>query len=428
MASGTRWQGAYGTETVIGENIMSTFRSLQTSAESLDAYLVQTGYWSTEQRRERNKCVLSPCGFFLSGDDREKLDAMARDTHAALQQVSSDIYTAAQSKTQSRESQKLLSIVRRCSRGLCDAKSAEMDRIPDVIKVDLVRDIRGQFRIVEVDAYNPRGLGFNVLLDNMVKKCVSEGGSVKTFDTISHVACLLRGWMGRLKAIAFIQSDHERYYNPSFDLFYQALQSHGFFYEIIRESEFRVETARQILSRIDHNVFMIPESIENVEMRDFLMQQGAGNCFMPPKAFLGSKLLLPYLRSMRDMKKHIPETYHVSRYDNIPALDDCEFILKKGLSSGMRGVYFSSDVGFKDVLDGERGKKRPSYVLQKVVEQKPEFVDIYDENGNLTQGDYYFRYIAQFTRDGIIGLDITGRPDRAVHGAKDCIMVPTILV
>ena len=61
-----------------------------------------------------------------------------------------------------------------------------------------------------------------------------------------------------------------------------------------------------------------------------------------------------------------------------------------------------------------------------MIEQRSYPIKIFSEKG-MEIKNYYLRITAQITRDGILGLDITGRPDKLVHGAPDCIQLPAIL-
>lgn len=68
----------------------------------------------------------------------------------------------------------------------------------------------------------------------------------------------------------------------------------------------------------------------------------------------------------------------------------------------------------------------PNCILQKQVPQVGVPIAVFGDDGARVVQDYYLRIIAYVTADGILDVEVTGRPDRKVHGAPDCIQIPTI--
>lgn len=406
------------------------FCSLKISQQQLETYLEKTGYWGTPYLRERNQFVMSPCAYYVSTAQQNELAVIGKEIYAALGRIAQQIYSISVKKPRNRDEQELIGIATRSSKKLLTPEDTVDSSIPPVIKVDMVQDLNGNYFVVEVDAYNPRGLGFNALLDG---KALLSHKECKTYGTIAVLAQLILQF-NSAGTVTYIVSEHERYYEPSFQILQQELGKFGVDMVLVRERDCKdaAKVIDQITCRTKGCVFMIPESLEDPELRSALLsgyKDHSLQFFFPPKAYLGSKLLLPYMNSHKQVNGFIPSTVLMSKYHDIEKMNfNGEMVLKAGQSSGMKGVLFSdlNPEEFKKCFAEESKKKRPSWVLQRHVSQKSLSLEVFDR-GNTRFQDYYLRIIAQFSANGVIGLDITGRPDRMVHGAPDCVMIPAIL-
>ena len=394
------------------------FVDIGISQESLTKHLVRRGIWATEKLRRRHGYVLSPCAYLVSKAQQEQLHRLAITTFAAVEQLDAALIEYATNAPKNRESQTLLGLANRTTCGLLQPLGARAG-IPPVMKVDLVQDASGRYHIVEVDAYNPRGLAFLVLLDDLVAHL-----ALPQYAGVVELAALLNEFA---ENATYIYSHKERYYGPVFEVFGKVLHEHNVHLNIVADADFALgDTAK--------NVIIIPDSMnEHPSVRDALIHAYHNEnvrTLFPPKAYLGSKGFLPFLRSCDGMDEFIPETRLLSRkHSDMNGMRGHPAVIKQCFSSGMKGVEFSdiNPDGFDSYVDEALGHKRPSWILQKQVEQEPLTMRMFDEDGNVIEEDHFLRVTAYITKAGVMGLDITGRPDRMVHGAPDCTQLSAIL-
>ena len=105
-------------------------------------------------------------------------------------------------------------------------------------------------------------------------------------------------------------------------------------------------------------------------------------------------------------------------------------ILKGVVSSGMKQIIFSDrEPGrFLEMLAQAGNYKAPAWILQQQVQPVPLPVLVFDETGARIEEKHYLRVTAYITADGVLGVDVTGRKNPMVHGAKDCIQIPVVSV
>lgn len=405
------------------------FSSLEISKNQITSYLESVGYWGDDYLKKRNEFVLSPCAYKINPDQYENLNKLGRTIYYSLKDIAKKVYTFSKSAPKNRDEQELMGIVSRCDRKLLSPNETMDDSIPPILKVDIVQDCEGAYRVVEVDAYNPRGLGYNALLDGMANL---GGQDVKTFGTIKVLAQMLREFSPSGKVSYFI-SDYERYYEPSFLILKKTLAEYGVNLILIKENKYDAEEIKNA-SRDESGgfVFMIPESFQNIVLRDNLLKAYKDETlkfFFPPKAYLGSKMLLPYLAGYHEINGFIPKTTLLSKkHDAGNFLGSGDWLIKAGQSSGAKGIFFSdlNSTEFNKCVEQEKNKKRPSWILQEKISQESLMLKTFSDKGECFD-KYYLRLIAQITSNGVIGLEITGRKDCLVHGAPDCVMLPSIL-
>ena len=406
------------------------FVDLGLSAQQLTDYLThECRLWDTEEKRTRYGYVLSPCAYIVSKQQQQELQRLARDTYRATQDIAIQLHTLGNQTSRNNDEDQLVSIATRSSKGLLRPGEAHSIDIPPIMKIDLVQTLDDSYKIVEIDAYNPRGLGFITLLENSIRDY-----NTKRYPGIATCA-------KRMKTInthwTHIYSDFERYYAPVFDIWIQEMKKHGVYID-----DRCTEAKPELLTRTDlqfdrttsasRNISIIPESLfNNKDFREHLLtlyRSKSARFFYHPTAYLGSKALLPYIREKQGMKNWIPETSLLFKKSKVICDSNKEYVLKAGMSSGMKGVYFSdTDSEFEPKLAEVSRNKRPSWIVQEQVAQQPYPITVFNKYGERITANYYLRVIAHITKGGILDVEITGRPDKKVHGAPDCIQLPTIL-
>lgn len=401
---------------------LSPFVDLGLSKDDLESYLRTTGYWKDEGMKRRYLYHLSPSALLINSREREALERLATTTYAATAAIAGRIADIGMKKSPSSHDEgRLVSLARRASRGLLLPEDGVRD-IPPVIKVDMVRDPAGRYGIAEVDVFNPRGLGFVALLEGTVPLEMRAN----RFPGMQGVAGLLNGSHGVLV------SEFERFYEPSFRVYADMMRERfGVDVRMLRPSDFAPGGA----GLAEDTLLTIPDTLDaDPTVRDSLMgkyREGALRAFFPPSSYLGSKGLLPYLRAHPGMEEFIPPTTLVGRKCGNLGHDIDEtkpLVLKATVSSGLKKVVFSDiDPSFSALLENARLQRNPSWILQEQIEQEPLPVVVFDDDGQRQTRDYYLRVTAYVAASGIVDVEVTGRPDRKVHGAPDCIMVPVLV-
>ena len=351
---------------------------------------------------------------------------LAKNTFAAVQNLNRNLCALSSQKMLDHKEAELLRIANKASRSLLRPLDQET-RIPPMFKVDLVLNSRGQFFIAEVDVYNPRGLGYAVLLEKSLLGLPTQ----RRFPGMNGLRDILSSHVAPGAVLYVLISEFERYYETAFGILCEELRGHGIDAKMVRESTFS-----SALIKNEGALLSIPDTLDRrpgfrEELISAYLSRRIQTVY-PPVAYLGSKALLPYLRDEEGMSEFIPETLLVGkkRREWQGMLSSGKHhVLKAAVSSGMKAVHFSDldPDEFKEKLSMAAALKNPSFVLQEQVAQAPTAVTVFDDEGSRIVGEYYFRVTAYVTAEGVLDVEVTGRPDRKVHGAPDCIQIPVIL-
>ena len=93
----------------------------------------------------------------------------------------------------------------------------------------------------------------------------------------------------------------------------------------------------------------------------------------------------------------------------------------------MKGTIFSDDEGFEERFASAL-KTRYKFVLQEEHDNRQYALSYYDPAGALQHSDdWCLRIIIHIANRSIADAVITGRRDKHVHGATDCIMLGATL-
>jgi hypothetical protein len=403
------------------------------SREYLEDYLKKCGYWANPTRRSQLSYNLSPSAYVATHKQEDELERLARATYAAVYGLNLKLIKYAQDTKAGNEAARLVKLANNAARGLLKPIDGE-DRIPPMIKIDLIQDPNGKYWIAEVDTYNPRGFGFAAMLEESLEPTLK----VRRFPGMAQVARILKtnGIPGTQPWFVLV-SDFERFYRPTYELFSDSLKRNGIHAPTIEATTLYDGLRDTKNIQMQAGVFCIPDTLfkEDPAVRELLLsfyKDGVLKAVYPPVAYLGSKAFLPYLRGYPEMDQFIPKTALVGMKYQKPELHSLgqkEMMLKAAVSSGMKGVYFSDLDGdqFTARLEEARAQRNSSWILQEQVEQTPLPIVVFDEEGKRVTRDYYLRVTAYISVNGIVDVEVTGRPDRKVHGAPDCIQIPVIL-
>lgn len=300
--------------------------------------------------------------------------------------------------------------------------------IPFLNKIDLVEDHDGKFWIVEMDSGNPRALGYSTLFQAMTQEIFEMPNS---FSGV--LAPTIKATKDKNGGLVCVLSGKERWYLPWFEILVKSLRERGLDAELVPEGKFVVNGKSLVLH--------MPLAMDKPAVRQGLLEgykNGGVDFLMPPKPFLGSKAMLAIicnleqdpeleaiLRSqvseedLETLRSHIPPTV----FNTGTAELDGETVLKSLVSSGMKGVIFSSDPVYTRTLQNARG----GTVIQKLVEGKQHTFDHFEPNGEVVSDERYVRLIAHCGSEGVVDVFATARTTKAVHGAKDSILTGCIV-
>ncbi len=395
---------------------MTQIADIGNTRRDLERYLQDVGYWATPEDRARYAYVLSPCAYVLNAEQKAAMERMAKAVYGAVVSLSERLSAFALARSLSNNDAQFLALATSATRGLVPP-SQNAGRVPPVLKVDLMQDATGAYKIAEVDSYNPRGLAFVSLID------ATAPGRLLCGPGIRVIADMMRSISEDPWDI--IVSERERFYVRAFDVMRKRLLLAGIRTRLVSENTLTEES-------LPSRVLMIPETLDrNIVGRDLLVKayaDGTLTSLFPPAPYLGSKAFLPYLASQPGMEEFVPACSLVNkRTDPLTVCNGGPYVLKGFMSSGMKQILFSdADArSFSETFAKARTEKRSAWMMQNAVPQNPYDIDVFEYGGTLVR-PYYLRITAYVSARGLVGAVVTGRPDKKVHGAPDCIQIPVI--
>ena len=392
--------------------------------DQLEEYLVRIGYWKYEEFRKRHAYVLSPSAYVMSVTQQDALARLGKAAYAGISKLSGELSRLARERSLTNNEAQFLKLAGKSTRGLLAPHELDGDA-PPLLKIDLIQDVDGNYRVAEVDSYNARGFGYFALLDGTIPEGFSRVG-----EGIRVLAQCMQDRQRSPDAEWFIIiSDFERFYETVFGILASTLARHGVHVRLVREQE-----AATVLSKSEYpHVLIIPESMHAYPaVREQIVARycdGDIRTLYPPAAYLGSKAFLPFLAAQAGMREFIPPCALVSKkFDPMAGFNGAPLVLKGVMSSGMKRIVFSDlePDRFSASYGAARGTKNPVWILQEQVPQTPIPIVVFDSDGRRTKRSYFLRITAYATAKGFLGAEVTGREDRMVHGAPDCIQIPVI--
>lgn len=321
--------------------------------------------------------------------------------------------------------------------------------IPRLLKVDLMVDQNGNFKIAEIDGHNKHGVGYSTLGKRFRRALYPEA------DALPGVVNLIAGEVRRLghSEIKLFYADQERFYVPEFEIAKQEFWKHGIKCHVV--SEMKADEAF-----VARGLFLdLPFLNHRTDLYETIIsayKNGDVKFIIPPKPFLGAKSVLAFLRndnkddqteailqsfikkrSLDLVRRYIPETLLVGKqaesFDSAKErMSRKRYVLKESISSGMKGIFFSDDSDFEAILI-KASSTNMNWILQEEVENRPQTFSWFKNGKNdipeiKTANDWFMRVTVQYVNRQLADIAITARRDRAVHGAKDCILLSAIII
>lgn len=416
--------------------------------EKLSAVISESGLWHGA-REKSHKFLLSPSVYQITEYQRDQLaqlghalhDCMLGLSHIAVIAYDSGLnYNGTWSQVRKVFSTGVPKIYQ-------ELQGMNVRHVPKLLKVDLMVDEHGRFKIAEVDGHNKHGMGYSTLglrfRESLYPEATTLPGTVKTLATL-----VKRLGHSELK---LLYADQERFYIPEFEVAQQEFAKHGI--NCLVRSEMEVDKAF-VSSGLFVDLPFLYHREGLYEDITAAYKNGQAEFIIPPKPFLGAKGVLALLRndgqdakleamlrafikmsSLALVREFIPETFLVGKQaEEIGSIEmrvsRKRFVLKESISSGMKGTVFSDDEAFKDVLV-RACESNMNWILQEEVTNQPQtfswFAD--DEAHTLQTADNWFmRVTVQYVGRELADIIVTARQDKAVHGAKDCIQIGTTVL
>lgn len=321
--------------------------------------------------------------------------------------------------------------------------------IPQLLKVDLMVDCAGNFRIAEIDGHNKHGLGYSTLglrfREALEPQLAAFPGAVK----------LLAAEIKRLghRGIKLLYGDQERFYVPEFEVAKQEFAKHGIDCAVVSELDANP-------TFVESGLFLdLPFLYHKKELYDAMVpayKTGRVSFIIPPKPFLGAKGVLALLRndgandclealmrafirkpSLDLVRTYIPQTFLVGKKAEGAVslknrLTEQRWVLKESISSGMKGTTFSDEPEFGSVLNRACATNMNWILQEEVINQPQTFSWLKKGTGDdgefQTADDWFMRVTVQYIQRQVGDVIVTARRDKAVHGGKDCIQLGTVIV
>lgn len=410
-----------------------------------------SGLWSNG-REYSHRFVLSPSTYTISTRQQTDLSRLGQCLDRVLLGLCRIAAIALNPKVGNKPAWKRLcaTFTRGVPQPMREVWLLEPEAIPAVYKVDLIETIDGEYRIAELDAQNKHGLGYSTLTANI--RCTVARNARSYPGTAAKIAAAIRAH-GTNEAL-LIFADYERFYQPEFEILKEALSFLGVELTVTNEVDLDPnEIVRRSWSTSQPLVLVdFPMMNRNLQVRQTIAERYIEDkirFLIPPKPYLGSKGMLAVLRNdegnvdleailgehigaetLTTVREFIPRTYllqpkHTSL--DVASLTECSrYLLKRTISSGMKGVHFPDDPGFYEVL-AEAVKMHGLYVLQEIVPSATRPFQYYNGTSELHTADWHMRVTSHFSAGAVADVIVTACLDDHVHGSKSCLQIGACL-
>lgn len=412
----------------------------------LQSVVDQSGIWMG-QRKQSHNFLLSTSVFQITQEQKSELSALGIALYDCLMGLS-HIATIAYDQ-QFNYNGKWAFVRKIFSTGVHhvfhELQGLKVKDVPRLLKVDIMINQSGEFKIAEIDGHNKHGLGYSTLAMNFRNALHPD------CQSLPGVISLLSREVSRLgySDVKLFYSDQDRFYLPEFEIVAEEFSKHGINCKIISEISCNVE-------ELESGLFIdLPVLHSRINLYDVIVpayKRGDVKFIIPPKQFMGSKGVLAILRndlgdedlesiirafiptrSLILVRKYIPETFLVGKQgEGLKSIQERimnkNYVLKESISSGMKGTCFSDSFDFGDVLL-RAANSQMNWVLQEEVINQPQTYSWYEEGDDLiTSDDWFTRVTVHYVNRQLADIVITARRDKSVHGAKDCIQLGTIII
>ena len=413
--------------------------------------VAQTGIWNGSAT-DPHQFVLSPFTYEISEGRLNTLNEFSRNLHACMHTVTRAV---AIGENQSLGAGTVFGDFAKATKAGTPYNLPTLypNRIPFLCKVDMVEDEDGSLRAVEIDATNPRSWGYSILGRQLAQAIKPEA------KLLPGVVNLLTnfGPIKKLGAITFLYGHTQRFYLPEFLLFAKSMRQAGVDVKVACETEVTV-CADGIYwrdgNKLPELLVDFPPMNRNAGLIAWLKQAYLDDrvrFVIPPSYFLASKATLTVLSAGQydrnfEAVKHMVQPHHspqrkICRYvadtamvesgvwGNIESAGEnsADWVLKRCVSSGAKGVWVGGEEGFEEALL-DATESPGQFVLQKQIQTKTHTLSHFQAGELLESDGWRLRLTVYCSPRGVADIAITARQGKLVHGATDAILTGTVVV
>lgn len=330
---------------------------------------------------------------------------------------------------------------------------------PAVIRIDLAESSDSSFKIMEVEGDKTHAFGYSTIADIIRGQELLLPGIISRFAELTEV-------FETNGPVLLVVGQQERFYEPELTAFCNlATQETGTKFVMVPERMLKIDEnglypeKDNPRSRLLINLPILTPggpSGTKVNQKRILKEYQAGRivCLIPPKRFLGNKALLGIvsncdgnpelerivrefvsLDALAQLREVIPDTAIIwtknqEFWRNEFTKNPNDWVIKKTVSSGMKGVGLPSDPDRQLSMLAEAERKPGQYIIQrKVIQKKRIFSFAEPEDLDQVQRREMYTRIELFaSSNGPASVLTTAREDTAVHGAPDAIQISAKLI
>lgn len=415
--------------------------------ERIEQIVTESGLWD-DGRRESHSFLLSPEVLMVSRERLKALDLLA----GALRDCLTGMGCLMAEVSRSTEAPRGFdwfrnAVLANTPEQYRHAHLRHPWKVPTVCMVDMLEDEAGRWWIAEIDGTNKRGFGYAVLMHRIAQTIMPDALLLPGVAT-SCIDVLRSAEVSKLLLIA---PAPELYYRPWFTILKRALESDGVEVEVAFE--------RRSLAALREKTYAVALDWPLTRHRalDSLLEEnyarGGLDFLLPPKPFFGSKALLAVLknelgdkpledtlchyippRSLTRVREYIPETYFpgcIVRTDDGWTDPEGEFstpgdyLIKRTLSSGMKGVLFPDDPNYEAVLKSGPFALHPfRFVIQRIITNRLRPLQFFSADGASLEEKRQLRISCYFdlVKGALADIDVTACQGREIHGGKDALL------
>lgn len=358
----------------------------------------------------KHRFRFGPKGLPISEVEKEQLEEIGDVAWDFVAQIDDWYLKAQASPAGSWMANVLASALPRKGGGYRDRENFWPGNRPWTFMVDTVWTSQG-WKIVEIDVTNRNAMGYPLVMRHIY----GLNGIWEGIDSY------WQQWEG----VTQIMPGRLRYYEPYFRFFLSKIKG-----RLVTEAElgqWMKECEKDEDKEVSLLDFPVMYYSREVMSRLFNILRYAENVAIPPKHYLSSKALttLPWEMNRAtdfEVAKFLPKGRLVCRTRPLPEGD---FYLKMLQSSGAHGTFYND----RERLAALHSERKPKAIWQEALPICTRPVAYYDDNGQLTHGDFYVRVSLFVTRKGqVVDADATCSPDNIIHGSKRSVMTVPVLV